>query len=78
MLLVGNEVQLVYPVKLLFGSMWNNCDADSFLKCGKKERIILTSVFRVLVINLAKESFYKKRKEKTINILRFFLKWIIN
>ena len=54
MLLVENEVQLIYPVKLLFGSMWNNCDADSFLKCGKKERIILTSVFRVLVINLAK------------------------
>ena len=40
MLLLGNEVQLIYPVKLLFGSMWNNCDADSFLKCGKKERVV--------------------------------------
>ena len=63
MLLVGNEVQLIYPVKLLFGSMWNNCDVDSFLKCGKKERVILTSVFRVLVINLVKESFYREKKK---------------
>ena len=62
MLLVGNEVQLIYPVKLLFGSMWNNCDADSFLKCGKKEIFILTSVFRVLINNLVKENFYKKKK----------------
>ena len=72
MLLVGNEVQLIYPVKLLFGSMWNNCDANSFLKCGKKERIILTSVFRVLVINLAKESFYREKKKKQLIFLDFF------
>ena len=63
MLLLGNEVQLIYPVKLLFGSMWNNCDADSFLKCGKKERIILTNVLRLLVINLVKGSFHSKKKK---------------
>ena len=63
MLLLGNEVQLIYPVKLLFGSMWNNCDVDSFLKCGKKERIILTNVLRLLVINLVKGSFHSKKKK---------------
>ena len=52
--------------------MWNNCDVDSFLKCGKKERVILTSVFRVLVINLVKESFYREKKKKQLIFLDFF------
>ena len=33
---------------------------------------MLTSIFRSLVKNSAKESFYKKRKKKTINILTVF------
>ena len=48
---------------------------------------MLTSILRVLVNNLFKESFYKKKK--TINVLiiffifykssiKIFLKWIIN
>ena len=52
-------------------------------------RIMLTSALRVLVNNLVKESFYGKRKKKTINVLtvffifhksdvKTFLKWIVN
>ena len=33
---------------------------------------MLTSAFRVLVNNLVKESFYEKRKKKTINVLTTF------
>ena len=51
--------------------------------------VMLTSALRVLVNNLVKESFYGKRKKKTINILtvffifyksdaKIFLKWILN
>ena len=50
---------------------------------------MLTSALRALVKNLVKESFYRKRKKKTINILtvffishkrdvKIFLKWIVN
>ena len=50
---------------------------------------MLTSVLRALVKNLVKESFYGKRKKKTINILtiffishkrdvKIFLKWMVN
>ena len=51
--------------------------------------VMLTSALRVLVNNLVKESFYGKRKKKTINVLtvffifhksdvKTFLKWILN
>ena len=33
---------------------------------------MLTSAFRVFVNNLVKESFYEKRKKKTINVLTAF------
>ena len=33
---------------------------------------MLTSAFRVLVNNLVKESYYEKRKKKTINVLTTF------
>ena len=50
---------------------------------------MLMSALRALVKNLVKESFYGKRKKKTINILtvffishkrdiKIFLKWIVN
>ena len=50
---------------------------------------MLTNALRTLVNHSFKESFYEKRKEKTINILttffifhksgvKTFLKWIIN
>ena len=50
---------------------------------------MLTSALRAFVKNLVKESFYGKRKEKVINVLKTFfishksgiktfLKWIIN
>ena len=50
---------------------------------------MLTSIFRALVKNLVKESFYGKRKKKTINVLtaffifhkndvKTFLKWIVD
>ena len=50
---------------------------------------MLTSVLRALVKNSVKESFYRKRKKKTINVLtaffishksdvKTFLKWIVN
>ena len=50
---------------------------------------MLTSALSTLVKNLVKESFYGKRKKKTINILtvffishkrdvKIFLKWIVN
>ena len=52
-------------------------------------REILTNVIRALINNPFKESFYGKRKEKTINVLtaffisyksgiKIFLKWIVN
>jgi len=55
-----------------------------------RSRVMLTSVFRVLINNLVKESFYGKRKrKKTINVLivffishksdvKIFQKWIVN
>ena len=50
---------------------------------------MLTSALRALVKNSVKESFYGKRKKKTINVLtvflifnksdvKTFLKWIVN
>ena len=50
---------------------------------------MLTSALRALVKNSVKESFYRKKKKKTINILtvffifhksniKTFLKWIVN
>ena len=50
---------------------------------------MLTSALRVLVKNPVKESFYGKKKKKTINVLiaffishksdvKNFLKWIVN
>ena len=50
---------------------------------------MLTSALRALVNNSFKESFYGKRKKKTINVLtgffishksgvKIFLKWIVN
>ena len=50
---------------------------------------MLTSALRALVNNLVKESFYGKRKKKSINVLtvffifhksdiKTFLKWIVN
>ena len=50
---------------------------------------MLTGVLRALVNNPVKESFYKKRKKKTINVLtaffishksdvKTFLKWIVS
>ena len=50
---------------------------------------MLTSTFRTLVKNPVKESFYEKRKKKTINVLiaffiyhksdvKTFIKWIVN
>ena len=50
---------------------------------------MLMSALRALVKNLVKESFYGKRKKKTINILtvffishkrdiKIFFKWIVN
>ena len=52
-------------------------------------RVMLTSALRALVNNLVKESFYGKRKKKTINILtvffishksdvKTFFNWILN
>ena len=39
-------------------------------------REILTNVIRTLVNNPFKESFYEKRKEKTINILTAFFHFL--
>ena len=50
---------------------------------------MLTSVFRALVKNLVKESFYEKRKKNTINVMtaffishksdvKTFFNWILN
>ena len=55
---------------------------------SKSKREILMSTLRVLVKNPVKESFYGKRKKKTINVLivffishesnvKTFLKWIL-
>ena len=34
---------------------------------------MLLDVFKVMVNNLFKESFYRKKKKKVINVLTFFL-----